>query len=79
MKYERPLFIYMHRYDLQYEGGKCPLGHEYVSGYTDSTGKWHDAYCRKLGRRQPRKDRKMEQRQDAKYDATEEEYSFEPL
>ena len=37
------------KYSLDYEGGKCPVGFEYVHGFFNvETRKWHDAYCRKI-------------------------------
>lgn len=37
------------KYSINYEGGKCPVGYEYVNGFFDvATRKWHDAYCRKI-------------------------------
>ena len=35
------------RYSKDYEQGRCPLGYEFVSGYS-SHGVWHDSYCRKI-------------------------------
>ena len=35
------------RYSKEYEQGRCPMGYEYVSGYS-SHGVWHDSYCRKI-------------------------------
>ncbi|MGP6207691.1 hypothetical protein ACNF42_06675 [Cuniculiplasma sp. SKW3] len=41
----------MKKYSMEYEGGKCPVGYEYVHGYLDQkTGKWVDSYCRKIKR-----------------------------
>lgn len=36
------------RYSKDYEEGRCPMGYEFVSGYTDSHSVWHDSYCRKI-------------------------------
>lgn len=44
----------MRKYSMNYENGKCPIGYEFVDGYTDRYGKWHDSYCRKI--RKYRKD-----------------------
>ncbi len=38
----------MKKYDVNYEGGKCPMGYEYVSEYHTRSGKFVDAHCRKL-------------------------------
>ena len=37
-------------YDLRYEGGKCPLGWEYVEGYSRDGITVH-GYCRKISSR----------------------------
>lgn len=37
----------MKKYSMNYEGGKCPLGYEYVSAHKQRD-KWIDSYCRKL-------------------------------
>lgn len=36
------------RYSPNYEGGKCPIGFEFVKGYWDNNRIWHDSYCRKI-------------------------------
>ena len=55
------------KYSANYEGGRCPLGYEFVHGYTDK-GIWHDSYCRKIRKvrvdpetRQKEKEREEEQ------------------
>ena len=40
----------MKKYDLNYEGGKCPMGQEYVAGYRRKDGVFVNAHCRKLKR-----------------------------
>ena len=37
----------MKKYSLNYEGGRCPFGYEYVNAHSKG-GLWIDAYCRKL-------------------------------
>ena len=37
----------MKKYSLNYEGGKCPFGYEYVSAHRQGEI-WIDSYCRKL-------------------------------
>jgi hypothetical protein len=37
------------KYSPNYEGGKCPVGFEYVNGYMEK-GVWVDSYCRKIKR-----------------------------
>ena len=69
----------MKKYDLQYEGGKCPMGYEYVEGYTNFSGRWVEGYCRKLPKHQPRIERNRERAQDERYQNTEDENSFETL
>lgn len=43
------------RYDIRYEGGKCPLGYEYIEGYSRDGIHVH-GYCRKVGSRKARKE-----------------------
>ena len=43
------------RYDLLYEGEKCPLGWEYVEGYSRDGITVH-GYCRKINSRKARKE-----------------------
>lgn len=38
----------MKKYSESYEGGRCPLGYEFVNGYTDNSRVWHNSYCRKI-------------------------------
>jgi hypothetical protein len=53
------------KYTLGYEDGKCPEGFEYVKGYTNLfSGRWIDGYCRKIRKRQSRRDRKYGQHED---------------
>ena len=42
-------------YDLRYEGGRCPLGWEYVEGYSRDGITVH-GYCRKISSRKARKE-----------------------
>ena len=35
------------KYSMNYEGGKCPLGYEFVNSYTQN-GRFIDSYCRKI-------------------------------
>ena len=42
-------------YDLRYQGGKCPLGWEYIEGYSRDVIHVH-GYCRKVGSRKARKE-----------------------
>ena len=37
------------KYSPNYEGGRCPVGYEYVNGYYEK-GVWVDSYCRKIKR-----------------------------
>lgn len=37
------------RYDLKYEGGKCPIGYEYVAGFKRN-GHEVRAFCRKISK-----------------------------
>jgi hypothetical protein len=55
----------MKRYSASYENGKCPMGYEFVEGYT-SRGIWHDSYCRKIKklRFDPEQKRKEKELQD---------------
>ena len=57
----------LRRYSKDYEQGRCPMGYEFVEGYT-SQGVWHDSYCRKIKKvrvdpetRQKEKERAEEQ------------------
>ena len=43
-------------YDLRYQGGKCPLGFEYVPAYLRQDGVYVQAYCRKINSRKARKE-----------------------
>ena len=42
-------------YDLRYEGGRCPLGYEYIEGYSRDGITVH-GYCRKISSRKARKE-----------------------
>lgn len=35
------------KYSMNYEGGKCPFGFEFVNAHSQG-GKWIDSYCRKI-------------------------------
>ena len=43
-------------YDLRYQGGKCPLGYEYVPSHTRHDGVYVHGYCRKLNTRKARRE-----------------------
>jgi hypothetical protein len=45
------------RYDIRYEGGKCPLGYEYIEGYSRDGIHVH-GYCRKINSRKARREAK---------------------
>ena len=52
------------KYSIDYEGGKCPVGYEYVHGFFNiETRKWHDAYCRKI-KKQRNSNNSMEKRKE---------------
>ena len=42
-------------YNMAYEGGKCPLGWEYIEGYSRD-GIWVHGYCRKINSRRARRE-----------------------
>lgn len=42
-------------YNMAYEGGKCPLGYEYIEGYSRDGIRVH-GYCRKIGSRKARRE-----------------------
>ena len=42
-------------YDIRYQGGKCPLGYEYIEGYSRDGIHVH-GYCRKIMSRKARKE-----------------------
>ena len=43
-------------YDIRYQGGKCPLGYEYVPSHMRHDGVYVHGYCRKLNSRKARKE-----------------------
>lgn len=58
------------KYSPNYEGGKCPVGFEYVNGYMEK-GVWVDSYCRKIKKYRTDPYEKKKQR-----DREEEEKSY---
>lgn len=64
---ELHIIIFMSKYDIRYEGGRCPPGYEHVDGYTNFRGIWTDAYCRKLPKHMPRKVKKDEFRDEKQF------------
>ena len=50
-------------YNLRYEGGRCPLGWEYVEGYSRD-GITVRGYCRKINSRKARKEAEYHEKLD---------------
>ena len=50
-------------YDIRYQGGKCPLGYEYVEPYSRDGIHVH-GYCRKINSRKARKEAQYYERLD---------------
>ncbi|MCL4314407.1 MAG: hypothetical protein M1454_01580 [Candidatus Thermoplasmatota archaeon] len=50
-------------YDIRYQGGKCPLGYEYVEPYSRD-GIYVRGYCRKINSRKARKEAQYYERLD---------------
>ena len=51
-------------YDIRYEGGKCPLGFEYVPPTMRHDGVYVHGYCRKLNTRKARREAEYYERLD---------------
>lgn len=43
-------------YDIRYQGGKCPLGYEYVPAHVRDDGVYVQGYCRKINSRKARRE-----------------------